>query len=140
MKLARHLDARIDYQVSPLIDIVFLLLIYFMVTASLVKKEAEIGFLLPQPSPPIDLPVEACIEVGADGSVMLDGLRYPGADRALDALVRHLAGLKEVAAAQHAELNVSIVPHKETRHGRIMDVMDACSAAGIRNMGFGQSI
>ena len=31
-------DAKLDLQVAPLIDVVFLLLIYFMVTSSLIKK------------------------------------------------------------------------------------------------------
>ena len=40
-------EAKLELQIAPLIDVVFLLLIYFMVTASLVKKEADVEFLLP---------------------------------------------------------------------------------------------
>ena len=48
MNLSRHTeDAKMELQIAPLIDVVFLLLIYFMVTASLIKKEADISFILP---------------------------------------------------------------------------------------------
>ncbi|WP_372809198.1 ExbD/TolR family protein, partial [Pontiella sp.] len=48
MNLNQHFEeAKLELQIAPLIDVVFLLLIYFMVTASLIKKEADIGFMLP---------------------------------------------------------------------------------------------
>ena len=40
-------EVKLELQIAPLIDVVFLLLIYFMVTASLIKKEGDISFLLP---------------------------------------------------------------------------------------------
>ena len=44
MKLTQHLEeVKLELQIAPLIDVVFLLLIYFMVTASLIKKEGDIS-------------------------------------------------------------------------------------------------
>ena len=65
MKLNKNLEeAKLDLQVSPLIDVVFLLLIYFIVTMELIRKEGDISFMLPaqtQPQVMVTLPVEVVI-------------------------------------------------------------------------------
>ncbi len=146
MKLGKNrgLDAKVELQIAPLIDVVFLLLIYFMVTASLIKKEADISFMLPANVPPekiMELPVEALIFVSADGTVELDGIRFPAEDLMLDDLVAQLMGLKDIAASQTSlPLVVTITPSSETLHMRIVEVMDACAAAGVKSLSFGKSI
>ena len=48
MNLSEQMEeAKLELQISPLIDVVFLLLIYFIVTAKIVKKEGDIPFMLP---------------------------------------------------------------------------------------------
>jgi len=140
-KTSRHMDAKLDFQISPLIDIVFLLLIYFMVTASLIKKEGDVAFTLPSPGPvEIGMPVEVRVEIAADGTIELDGLRFSGEDRSLDGLVAQIAGLKKMAASQRSGFFVNITPNEEALHWRIVDVMDACAAAGVDRLAFGKSI
>ena len=66
LKKGRGGESKVELQIAPLIDVVFLLLIYFMVTASLIKKEGDISFMLPAPNPnpeKTDLPVEALIMI-----------------------------------------------------------------------------
>lgn len=136
-------DTKAELQIAPLIDVVFLLLIYFMVTASLVKKEGDISFILPASVPPakmIEIPVEAQIFILEDGSVELDGLRFSPGDLALDGLAVQVAGLREIATAQQSPFSVTITPHERARQARIVDVMDACAAAGAKNLSFGKSI
>ena len=62
MKLLDDLmNKKAELQIAPLIDVVFLLLIYFMVTASLVQQEADLSFMLPaitDPSDPVVSPIE----------------------------------------------------------------------------------
>ena len=44
MNFMKHVeDVKLELQIAPLIDVVFLLLIYFMVTAALIKKEGDIS-------------------------------------------------------------------------------------------------
>jgi len=136
-------DAKVELQIAPLIDVVFLLLIYFMVTASLIKKEGDISFILPASVPPtkmIDIPVEALIYILDDGTVEMDGLRFAPGDLALDELSLQVAGLREIAKAQQSPFSVTITPHERARHTRIIDVMDACAVAGTKNLSFGKSI
>ena len=47
MKLSGCQELRLRHQIAPLIDVVFLLLIYFMVTATIIKPEGDIAFSLP---------------------------------------------------------------------------------------------
>ncbi|MBL7016538.1 MAG: biopolymer transporter ExbD [Kiritimatiellales bacterium] len=136
-------DAKMELQIAPLIDVVFLLLIYFMVTASLIKKEGDISFVLPASVPPtkmIDIPVEALIFILQDGTVEMDGLRFSSSDLALDELSIQVAGLREIASSQQSPFSVTITPHERARQSRIIDVMDACAAAGTKNLSFGKSM
>ncbi|NQZ68214.1 MAG: biopolymer transporter ExbD [Lentisphaeria bacterium] len=136
-------DAKVELQIAPLIDVVFLLLIYFLVTASLVKKEADISFILPAQvtSPVTDFPVEALIMIAPDGTVELDGLEFPPEDSMLNELVSQLNGLGEIAATQTTmPLVVTITPSSDAVHLRIVDVMDACASAKVTTLSFGKSL
>jgi biopolymer transport protein ExbD len=136
-------DAKVELQIAPLIDVVFLLLIYFMVTASLIKKEGDISFILPatvaQPEK-MDVPVEVLIEIDADGTVILEGMQFPWEDRDLGDLANHIRGLKQIAVSQKAPFFVNVIPEKGTLHKRVIDVMDACAAAEVDNLSFSKSM
>jgi len=139
MNLHKHFeDIKLELQIAPLIDVVFLLLIYFMVTAALIRKEGDISFMLPSESGASipDIPVEVMIEIAADGGVQIEGMQFARDDRALDDLVLQVAGLKQVAASSRSKFFVNIMPHEDTLHRRIIDVMDACAAAGVEQLTF----
>jgi biopolymer transport protein ExbD len=136
-------DAKVELQIAPLIDVVFLLLIYFMVTASLIKKEGDISFVLPASVPPtkmIDIPVEALIFIMQDGAVEMDGLRFSPDDLVLNELSIQVAGLREIAMAQQSPFSVTLTPHERALQSRIVDVMDACAAGGAKSLSFGKSM
>ena len=143
MNLTQHYDENpLKLDMSSLIDVVFLLLIYFMVTASLIKKEADIGFMLPANVAVEDMqeiPVEVLIEITVDGTVQVEGMRFSYDDRALEDLVVQVAGLKEIAASQNSPFFVNVLPHADALHRRIIDVMDACAAAGVNSLTFSKS-
>lgn len=132
-------DEKVQLQIAPLIDVVFLLLIYFMVTSSLVKKEADIGFMLPASftqTDPIDLPIEVLIEVNADGDVLVEGMIFNRNDRELNTLIQRLIEFREAADNSGSELVVTISPDDAVLHGRIVDVMSACALAKVKNTSF----
>ena len=144
MKLTQHLEEeKLELQIAPLIDVVFLLLIYFMVTASLIKKEGDISFMLPanvEQNEMIIIPVEVLIEVTAEGVVEIEGLRFGREDRALGGLISQVAGLKQIARSQQSPFFVNILPHEDALHFRIIDVMDACAAAGVESLSFSKAM
>jgi len=70
-KLETDQDPVLD--ISSLIDVSFLLLIYFLVTSTLQKKETDLSFNLPTNISSSDTPIDPqTIRVEADGSVVLD--------------------------------------------------------------------
>jgi biopolymer transport protein ExbD len=136
-------DDKVELQIAPLIDVVFLLLIYFMVTASLVKKEADISFMLParvDQSESIDLPIEVRIEIAPEGDVVVEGMVFKSDDHDLNTLVQRLLEFREAAESSDSELIVNILPANEVLHGRIIDVMSACAAAEVKNTSFSMSM
>lgn len=136
-------DGKVELQIAPLIDVVFLLLIYFMVTAKLVRKEGDISFILPAnvaPQNMSDIPVEALIFILEDGTVEMDGLRFAPDDLRLTELSVQVGGLREMAKSQNSPFSVTITPHADAFHERVVDVMDACAAVGVKNLSFGKTI
>lgn len=136
-------DAKMELQIAPLIDVVFLLLIYFMVTASLIKKEGNISFVLPANIPAeeiVNVPVELLIEITPDGVVEAEGLRYAANDIRLTDLVTQVVALREVAKSQQSVFSVNVLPSGDTLHDRVIDVMDSCAAAGVTNLSFSKSM
>jgi len=136
-------EEKVELQIAPLIDVVFLLLIYFMVTSSLVKKEADISFMLPakvDQIDPIDLPIEVTIEIAPDGDVMVEGVLFPRSDRELLSLATRLTEFRESADSAGSELIVNILPNDEVPHRRIVDVMNACAIANVKNTSFTMEI
>ena len=135
--LVEMINRKKDMPIASLIDVVFLLLVYFMVTSALVKKEADLSFLLPMPCGKLpDQPIELLVEINEPGTVMVEG--EPFADR--NTLFQRLKLLKAVADASGSELVVSVLPSDKTIHGAVIPVMDACAAAHIKNLSFVTSL
>ena len=144
MKLLDDLmNTKAELQIAPLIDVVFLLLIYFMVTASLIKKEADLSFMLPakvDTPDVVSLPIEVLIEVSEMGDILIEGMVFGKDEQNLDDLIGQLLSLKEAADSSGSELIVNIMPADKAIHGRIIRVMDACAAADVKNMSFSMSM
>ena len=144
MRLNKKEDnSKMELQIAPLIDVVFLLLIYFMVTASLIKKEGDISFVLPSSAVQDemkDIPVEVVIEIEENGTVILDGMQFSSEDRMLNDLANHIRLARHVALAQGSLFFVNLLPHRDAFHYRIVDVMDACAAAEVDNLTFSKSL
>jgi biopolymer transport protein ExbD len=116
------------------------LLIYFMVTSSLKKQEADISFELPgtvEQDEPLELPDEQVIEIREDGQIVVNEYNYdgPGAPRLIQ-LQAMLTRLQEASEANQTTTQVTIAPAPETRHAVIIKVMDDVSAAGITGVNF----
>ena len=129
-----------DINVASLIDMVFLLLVYFMVTASLVKSEADLGIRLPgmvSQAESVDLPDEQIIEVKATGHVILNWRDFDRPDDPqLPQLVSTLTRYRLSADAAKVKPLVTITADDETLHQRVIDVMNACAQAGITGVTF----
>jgi biopolymer transport protein ExbD len=118
---------------TPMIDVVFLLLIFFMVTTTFLDPERAIDIELPRAESGAEAQQqqdELIVNVEEDGSFVLDGIVL-----SFDQLLERLKG-----AAQHnAETPVTIRGHRHAQHQAIVQVMDACGVAGLSNLAVGTS-
>lgn len=120
----------LELNIAPLIDMVFILLIFFLVTTSFVK---ETGVSVNRPA--ADTAVsqsKAGIMIGVtkDNRVFLD-------KRAID--VRAVRANVERALAENPEGSVVIVADRDSLTGLVISVMDACKLAGAENVAIAAS-
>ncbi len=126
MFLKRQLD-EISPQVdlTPVIDIVFLLLIFFLVATTFAQQEREMKIVLPEAAsagPISSVLREVVINVDADGEVIVAG-RVLGDDE-LRTLVRD-------ALAQNPRQKVTVRGDQSVSYGRIAQVLDICRQEGV---------
>ena len=132
-----------ELNVAPLIDMVFLLLVFFMVTASLVKSEGDLGIRLPgsvAQSESVDMPDEQIVEITDTGRIFLNGRQYDSTvSRELPELYMTLLRYQAASGAGKSQAMVTIMAQDDTEQQRVVDVMNACAAAGIKNITFSAS-
>jgi biopolymer transport protein ExbD len=143
MQIRRRDQQLVEMQMGPMIDMVFLLLVFFMVTAKPIKQESDISLGLPgtvAQEETLDLPDEQRIRIEDDGRIMLnDSVLGAPADEKLGELVATLKRFKESAEANKSEALVTLDAADGTNHQRIVDVLNACARADITGVTFADS-
>ena len=143
MKIRRRDSELVEMQMGPMIDMVFLLLVFFMVTAKPIKQESDISLGLPgtvSAEESVDLPDEQRIRIEDDGRIVLNDatMAEPG-DAKLTELVATLKRFKESADANKNDALVTLDAADGTTHQRIVDVLNACARADITGVTFSDS-
>jgi biopolymer transport protein ExbD len=143
MRIRRQDTQLVEMQMGPMIDMVFLLLVFFMVTAKPIKQESDISLGLPgtvAAEEAVDLPDEQRIRIEDDGSIVLnDSVLAPAADTNLKELVAILRRFKESSEANQSEALVTLDAADGSNHQRIVDVLNACARADITGVTFSDS-
>jgi biopolymer transport protein ExbD len=130
-------DGDIGFQIAPMVDVVFVLMLFFMASAGSQIVENELNISLPSRAAPIRenlaAPTLIVIDISAEGQVVGNNQSFgtPN-DRGLVSL---RDWLKSTQGFGSEDLLI-IRPNSQTRHERIVDVLNACSAAGIKNLTF----
>jgi biopolymer transport protein ExbD len=140
MQVRRKHHPAIEMQMGPMIDMVFLLLVFFMVTAKPIKPESDINIGLPgtvAQEEALDIPDEQRILIRADGQVILNDLEMdtPTSSQ-LPTLLVTLVRFKETTDANKSEALVTIDAEDEATHQRIVDVLNVCAKAEITGVTF----
>ncbi len=125
---------------TPMIDMVFLLLVFFMVTSKPIKPEADISIGLPgqvSQEEVLDIPDEQRVVILESGQIILNE-QVLGAteDRALSELIKVLRRFKMAAERSRSEALITLAPEDEVKHQRIVDVLNACAIAEIKGVTF----
>ena len=130
-------DGEMGFQIAPMVDVVFVLLLFFMASAGTQIIEKELSIKLPsgskstegQPISPI------IIEISAEGQVSINNTQYGSAtDKNLTPLREFLKQTVEEFGGQDP---VIVRPTGDTRQERVVDVLSACAKAGVKNLTFG---
>lgn len=139
-RLKRRSEDKVGVPIAPMIDVVFLLLIYFMVSSTLERQEADLSFQLPgtvEQVASLDMPDEQIIEIRENGQVIVNEYPYDSPDALrFDELAAMLTRFREASAANKVEAIVTIAPAGAVLHRQIVKVMDACSLANIEGVNF----
>lgn len=137
------LDEKSGLQIAPLIDVVFLLLIYFMVSARLKRPEADISLALPgsvSSSVELIIPDEQIIDVLEDGKIILNNYIFYKKDKSdLIELENILRRYNAASRQSNSEAMITISAQDNSVHERMIDVLNACASAGIKNISFNSS-
>jgi biopolymer transport protein ExbD len=121
----RHAHQPIELNVIPLIDVVFFLLIFYVISTSFVQESTV----------PIQRPSSSNASTVSSGFVPV-AIVKSGAIQVGPQIV-DLAGVRD---AVHAALDAGntgkavVIPDREVPTGLLLQVMDACSAAGATSV------
>lgn len=120
-------EAMSEINVTPLVDVMLVLLIVFIVTAPLLMQAVQVKLPKTEAVNPIKDARTVQLSVNAEGTVYLD-------QRVIHFDV--LEGELKKLLAQNPELNVQLHADETVRYGRVAQVMAATQRAGIVKLGF----
>ena len=130
----------VEMQMGPMIDMVFLLLVFFMVSAKPVKKESDINIGLPgtvAQEEALEIPDEQRIQIQPNGQVVLNDQPMDSpASAEMPALLSTLKRFKESADSNKTEALITIDADDAANHERIVQVLNACAQAKITGVTF----
>lgn len=125
-----------EFQMAPMIDVVFLLLIFFLCASHFQMEESELKANLPVSTikvPSEDLPDDVVIDIDAAGRITINKTEY---DSAASKELSQLRGLLLTLKELYQDQGVVIAAESNTRHERIVDVLNACAGCEIKNISF----
>ncbi len=127
MKIAVRKRRAPSIIIVSLVDILTILLIFFVVSTTFKKDQPEVQINLPESQTATKAPAEAehaIVSVDAQDAISLDGRSLPIEE--LEIAVRELAAAKKGTLALQAD--------KKASFGTIIKVMDALKLAGVKNL------
>jgi len=120
MRLEIHAnEGNLGFQIAPMIDVVFVIMLFFMVMAGAVKVDEQI------------------ITISDAGEVALNDEPFDSAtSQDLPQLKGTLLRLKQNADAAKTPAVVTIISDTQSKYSRTIDVLDALAVAKIDNVTF----
>ena len=148
--MARHRKYEAEQEADPaldissLIDVCFLLLIYFIVTSTITPRESDLGMSLPAANPSTEQPEIEPLFIKIDpGGAIFSGVGTSQQPMDSDPTVRDLPLLKSqldlyssAAKAANTKPLVQVWADGEATQQRVIDVLNALAGAGINTVTF----
>lgn len=133
-----------ELNISSLIDICFLLLIYFLVTTTIKKKERDLDMALPSAAPSDQQPdiQPMFIKIDANGSIYVNSgpaqeiLDTDSSTRELPLLAQRLELYASMARAAESQPLVQVYVEGDAKQQRVVDVLNALAKEKIEKVTF----
>lgn len=122
----REQNSQVAIELTPIIDMVFLLLVFFLVATTFAQEERETQIALPvsKSSGPISAMLRALVvNIDADGGIIVGGRQVE--PEALRTIV-------EEAVAANPELKVTLRGDRATAYENVVRVLDICKSSGVQ--------
>lgn len=130
MNFRHRKDEEPEVNITPLIDIVFLLLIFFMISTTF-KQEFEVGIELPQAESESRL-VEKILEISIDKQ----GTYYLNGQKLVNTQFQTIKQALQKVAKGNYKLPVVISADGQTPHQAVIRAMDAARQLGFSRLTF----
>ena len=131
MKFKRQRKEALAVNLTPLIDVVFLLLIFFMVSTSFTDL-SELVVNLPEADGEQRQAETKALElvITASEEMFLNGVPFPADEKNLRLILVEKAGSRR-------DIPISISADADTRHAMVVMSMDAVSQLGFKQLSIG---
>jgi biopolymer transport protein ExbD len=134
MRIHSEAEGNLEFQIAPMVDVIFILILFFMCSAGATKVENELSLKLPgrlSQDQPMKMLDEQIIEIDESGQVILNDLQMDTA-----ALRGTLQRYKTMSDDAKSATVITILTAKNTKYQRIIDVLNECAAAKIESVTF----
>jgi biopolymer transport protein ExbD len=119
-------ELRAEINVTPLVDVVLVLLVILLLVAPMLKEELPVELPLATHADEQGGAGTPTLTVAADGSVAFEGEPVPSDD---------LGARLTALYAARADKTVMLAADRSLTYARVVEVMDACRAAGVERIG-----
>lgn len=129
-------DGDVGFQIAPMVDVVFVLVLFFMASAGMQTVELQLGIRLPSGAagPGATAITPIIVDINSEGQVIMNNQAFDTPEsRDLPALRAWLTD----ALTEFGDNDPLIIrPEDTVPHSRVIDVLNAAAAAGVRNLTF----
>ncbi len=130
----------LGFQIAPMIDVVFVIMLFFMVMAGAVQVENELNLKLPG-TVPSDSPVtveETQVRILDTGEVLLNDepVGEPGDTKLVNLTATMIRLVASTGAAKDSKIVVTIVADEFAPYQRVINVLNSLSIAKVQNVTF----
>jgi biopolymer transport protein ExbD len=134
MRIHSESEGNLEFQIAPMVDVIFILILFFMCSAGATKVENELSLKLPgrlSQDQPLRMLDEQIIEIEESGQIILNNQQMD-----TSGLSATLQRYKAISDDSKSATVITILTARNTKYQRIIDVLNECAVAKIESVTF----